>query len=188
MARLKKPVSDPQISRTKKTMAKKQKLSGDVPPRVIPSAPPGSDPPLAWLLMTIERAGVGNSKAARVARSDLDAFLGSAVSYLLGFALREEDSIAKQWAGQFLAGLEVSLEKHHEKLNAHPAYRGTRAKLRKKLRRDMLFPKSPIGQAVQRELNKAERQREALLLLRGVLKTRGLRLVSVDEKKFLHRV
>jgi hypothetical protein len=123
--------------------------------------------------MAIERAGASNSKAARVARSLLDEFLGSAVCYLLGIALRKRDSIAKQWAAQFLEKLKVSLEKHHEKLSANPVSRETHAKLRK-LRSDVLFPKSPIAQAVQRELKKAECHRRSLLLFRGVLKTRPL--------------
>jgi len=122
-------------------MTKKRKLSGEVPARVVP-APPGSDPPLAWLLEMVERVGGEDADAARVAGNNLNEIVGNLFSYILGFALREGDSKAKQWSGEHLAWLQVTLEKHHKKLSkTNPAYLKEKKKLGK-LRTDVLFPKA----------------------------------------------
>jgi hypothetical protein len=129
-----------------------------------------------------ERVGGEDAHAARVAGNNLNEIVGNSISYMLGFGLHQEDSFAKQWAGQFLGGLEVSLEKHHKKLSkTNAAYRKERKKIGK-LRSDVLFPRLK-GAIVQRELKKAERHRRSLLLLREVLKPRDLRLVIGDETR-----
>jgi hypothetical protein len=122
---------------------------------------------VGWLLDTFERIGGHDAKAARAAQNDLTAILGNSICYLLDFALRDQETMAQQLAGELLATLRTSLEKHHEKLSkTNSAYLKEKKKLGK-LRTNVLFPKA-VGQIVQRELKKAERHRRRLFLLKGV--------------------
>jgi hypothetical protein len=166
-------------------MTKRRKASAD-PARVVP-APPGSDPPLAWLLKMFERAGGKKTHAARVACNNLNDIVLNSISYALGFALRGKNSIAKRWAGELLASIFVSIQKHDEKLcKTNAAYLKEKKKLGKKLRTNVVLPKSPVVKVVQRELKKAKRYRERLLIFRRML-PRDVAFIIEDKKAIEER-
>jgi hypothetical protein len=146
---------------------------------VVP-APPGGDPPLAWLLEMFERVGGKKAHAARVAGNNLNEIVLNSISYTLSLASRGKNSIAKQWAGQLLASIFVTIEKHHKKLiKTNAAYLKEKKRLGK-LRINVLFPKSSTSKTVQGELKKAESHRKRLLLLKG---TSGGRWKTVAGKR-----
>jgi hypothetical protein len=120
----------------------------------------------AWFFENIERLAGDDVKAAHSARTELQSLFLATLSQLRRLALDNKDSSAKRWAGELLASIFVSIDKHDEKLSkTNAAYLKEKKKLGK-LRTHVLFA-TPIGKAVQRELKTAERYRKTLLLLRA---------------------
>ena len=117
-----------------------------------------------WFFTMLERLKGDDAEAAHSAIEALEGpFLGF-TSILLGLAKAGKDKTVKQWAGRVLASIGCSIQKHDQKLsNANKAYRLEQKKMGK-LRVDVVFPK-PIGTIVQRELKKAERLRNLLLMI-----------------------
>jgi hypothetical protein len=127
----------------------------------------------AWFIETLERSESMDVETANAARGELQTLQRTLVKQLLRIALKSTRGDARRWAGQMLAMLFVTLEKHNGKRakrddgplsRANRAYCEVRAKLRK-LRSDVLFP-GPVGKAVQRELKKAENYRRRLLVFK----------------------
>jgi hypothetical protein len=90
------------------------------------------------------------------------------VSAMLKIALGGVEGSGKTWAGEVLARIEESLEKHAEKLGeVNAGYVATREALRELKRRgDVVADPGVIGQIVQKELDLAERYWERLRFYR----------------------
>jgi hypothetical protein len=100
------------------------------------------------------KEGVGKPVAGDVGRARLSdpelVILG--VSRLLALALNTKDPASKV-AGKVLAYVEALIAADREKLcEANEAYKEERPKLGKLLRNDVFFPRSPLYQALHREL------------------------------------
>lgn len=114
---------------------------------------------LYGLLFRVIAAGT-SAELARVA--------GNCISALLRIALDgEQDASAKQDAGEFLAELRISLDKHHERLSRSNARYSEVEKRMRKLRIDMLFPTKPSVQIVRAEFQKVSNYRWRLRLIRS---------------------
>jgi len=113
-----------------------------------------------------EKVTSGNAAVAREARAELQPLI-LYHGQLLRFASQKKNSETKRWAGVMLASINVSIWKQDQKLSKiNPAYRQEKAKLAGKSLTAALFPKL-IGKVVQRELMKARRYRDRLMLLKG---------------------
>jgi len=121
----------------------------------------------AWFFENIERLAADDVKAAH-SRDELQSLFRGLLRQLLRLALDNKDSSAKQWAGELLANIFVSIDKHDGKLSeTNASYLREKKKLGK-LRKDVLFAKR-IGKAVQRELKTAERHRKTLRMRKAGL-------------------
>jgi hypothetical protein len=116
------------------------------------------------LFATINRRGAKSDYA----RSDLAINLRKSIARLCDIALAKQDTIGGRWAGETLARAYMHLRWHRRTINdANAAFRETETKLRK-IRLDVLFPKSPVGQILQEQLMTAERYQHRLKIIRAI--------------------
>ena len=120
----------------------------------------------AWFFEMLRIVDNDDEAPAREACVALQIPFRKSVGRLLQLALGRRESIAKKWAGTMLANIAVSISKYDERLSkTNKTYVSEKEKIGK-VRIDLLFPK-PIGKAVRRELRKAERYRDTLVLLKA---------------------
>lgn len=121
----------------------------------------------AWLLDIHDEVASGDVAVAGAARAELQTFILYHVERLLRLANQTKNRETKRWAGMMLASIGVGIWKQDQKLGAvNPAYLQEKTKLAGKSLTAALYPK-PIGKIAQRELKKARRYRDRLLLLKG---------------------
>jgi hypothetical protein len=121
---------------------------------------------MEWLLTNLDK----DSELGEVARDQCTGLFADYVVCLLRIGLCKHDATAKTWAGEVLADAYASLQKHHGELNkVNPAYQNTWKKL-KPFRPDVLVPRSPVGQILQKEVRTAERYYRECQYLSEVLK------------------
>jgi hypothetical protein len=163
---------NPALSKEAKTRSQRGKNFG---PQLEPSAPDIAHPIkrrayerqmgsiYGWFVETLERTENMDGEAAHAARGELQALLHKCISNLLRIALKSTRGDARRWAGELLASMRVSIEKHDRKLKANAAYAEMKKKLSGKSVTSALFPTYVCGIA-QQELKTAERYRNRLLL------------------------
>jgi hypothetical protein len=103
---------------------------------------------LFWFDQMFKRVASHNAKSALEARDALQTLLIHGVYELLGLVRGDKDSSAAQWAAKLLA----AVAHEAELCETNEVYRQEKATLGKLFRTDVWFPKSPLYQAIHREL------------------------------------
>jgi hypothetical protein len=123
----------------------------------------------SWFFEMWERMELDDEKLARPgheARCELQTLLLNTIGQVLRTALKGRGR-PKKWAGELLAIISVSTGKQDKKLRrVNAAYVRMKKKLSGKSLSAALFPKY-IGEIMQRELKRAERYRERLMVLKA---------------------
>jgi hypothetical protein len=125
----------------------------------------------AWFLEMLERVESDDEKAGHAARCELQELLLNTIGQVLRVAQKSKAGVAKEWAGELLAIIGVSIgrqDRYNKKLKANTAYAEMKKKLSGKGLTSALFPKGKVCAIVQRELKKAERYRERLRRLSAI--------------------
>jgi hypothetical protein len=126
----------------------------------------------AWIFEMGERMRIDDDKPSQPgqeARAELQSLLLNTIGQVLRVARGSKDGVAKKWAGELLAIIGVSTDKHDKydkKLKANAAYAEMKKKLNGKSLTSALFPTYVCGIA-QQELEKAMTYRKRLLLRKG---------------------
>jgi hypothetical protein len=101
-----------------------------------------------WFNEMFNRVASDDQKAAYEACDALMILLIHGVDALVGLALGHKDSSTRQWALKVLA----AIANEAQICETNEVYRQEKAELGKSFRKDKWFPKSPLSQAIHREL------------------------------------